>query len=74
MELLNNTADPMLHGGGGYADVYKYMDNGLEVAIKVVRFYATADLRKVTRVSHVDLLLLCHCAYHRLCRGSTRRP
>jgi len=38
--------------GGGFGDVYKHKYQGREVAVKILRIYATTDLRKLTRVSH----------------------
>jgi len=40
------------HCRGGFADVWKGKCRGLEVAVKVLRIYATSDLQKTTRVSH----------------------
>ena len=37
---------------GGFADVFKYMDQNLKAAIKVLMIYTTDDLRKVTHVSN----------------------
>lgn len=38
--------------GGGFANVFKYMDQNLKAAIKVLMIYTTDDLRKVTYVSN----------------------
>lgn len=36
---------------GGFADVYKCVDQGMEVAVKVIRVYSTSDMQVTTRVS-----------------------
>ena len=51
IELCYNPAD-IPHCRGGFADVWKGKHDELEVAAKVLRIYATSDLRKITRVSH----------------------
>ena len=38
--------------GGGYADVWKGVYKGRQVAIKALRVYETSDLEKTGRVSH----------------------
>ena len=37
---------------GGFADVWKYQHQGREVAVKVLRVYATSDLEVIIRVGH----------------------
>ena len=51
IELCYNPTS-VLHCRGGFADVWKGEYCGLDVAAKVLRIYATSDLRKITRVSH----------------------
>ena len=51
VELCYNPAD-VAHCRGGFADVWKGTYHGREVAIKVLRVYATSDLQKITRVSY----------------------
>ena len=40
------------HCRGGFADVWKGEFRGLDVAVKVLRIYATSDFQKITRVSY----------------------
>ncbi|KAF9647563.1 kinase-like protein [Thelephora ganbajun] len=48
IELCNNPSDVLLYRGG-FGDVWKREYQGREVAVKVLRIYATSDLRKVIR-------------------------
>ena len=45
---------------GGFADVWKGEHRGLEVAVKVLRFYRETDFQMIARVSHRWYLLLLH--------------
>ena len=58
IESINNP-DGVTVRGGGFADVYKYTNQGTEVAVKVLKTYADSDLRKIARVSYCRPLFLC---------------
>ena len=50
IELFDDSPG-VLRYRGGFGDVWKRMYQGREVAVKVLRTYATSDLEKITRVS-----------------------
>jgi hypothetical protein len=74
-ELLNNPVG-IAPCRGGSADVFKCVDQNLEVAVKVLRTYSNSDLERVTLVSfrRPQFLWRCWRAYRNLCRRSTMRP
>ena len=52
IELCYNPAS-VAHCRGGFSDMWEGEYRELEVAVKVLRIYATSDLQKITRVSHL---------------------
>lgn len=57
IELANNPAGPKFFSGGGYGDVFTYMNQGMKVAIKALKVPHDANLRKVSLVSHSQVIL-----------------
>ena len=54
---LVDPASAALHSGGAYSEVFKCMNQNLEVAIKVLNIPPDADLRKISRVSYFQVSL-----------------
>ena len=59
---------------GGFADVWKGVYCGRDVAVKVIRTYPNSDLQKIVGVSYwLCPLLVCLCTDNAPCRGSARK-
>ena len=59
---------------GGFADVWKGVHGGRDVAVKVLRMYASGDSKRVIQVScQLCFVLACLHADSALYRGSARR-
>jgi len=57
---------------GGFADVWKGVYRGRDVAVKVIRTYSNSDLQKIVGVSYW-LFSACLCTDRAPCRGSARK-
>ena len=53
---------------GGFGDVWKHQYQGREVAVKVLRVYATSDLEKIARVGRQRSL------FPRLLSSTDKKP
>ena len=59
--LTSNPASAVLYSSGGFGDVFKCMNQSLEVTIKALKVPYDADLRKVSLVSHSQITLSLTC-------------
>ena len=61
IELVDPTS-AVFHSGGGFSEVFKCMNQSLEVAVKVLKIPQNVDLRKITLVSYSQVTLSPACA------------
>ena len=64
IELVNNPTSIVPYCGGGFGEVFRYTNQGLEIAIKVLKIPSDRDLRKMSSVSPSRFSLRLHVPVH----------